>query len=106
MVLVLSTTTVLTYSYYGTKCMGFLFGARSERYYLWGYMALVTVGAVSSLDAVVSLFDGVYASMAIPTMISTLILAPQARKVARDYFRRLDDGEFDADRSAATNLTK
>jgi len=95
MVLVLSTTTVLTYSYYGSKCMGFLFGSRSEKYYLWGYMALVTAGAVASLDAVVSLFDGVYASMAIPTMLSTLILAPKARDVARDYFRRLDDGLFE-----------
>ncbi|MDP6534773.1 MAG: amino acid carrier protein [Gammaproteobacteria bacterium] len=97
MVLVLSTTTVLTYSYYGSKCMGFLFGSRSEKYYLWGYMALVTAGAVASLDAVISLFDGVYATMAIPTMISTIILAPKVREVARDYFRRLDGGEFAKD---------
>lgn len=95
MVLVLSTTTVLTYSYYGSKCMGFLFGSKSEKYYLWAYMALVTAGAVASLDAVVSLFDGVYASMAIPTMVSTLVLAPRAREVARDYFRRLNAGEFE-----------
>tara|TARA_Y100000031_G_scaffold138612_1_gene164615 strand:- start:430 stop:687 length:258 start_codon:yes stop_codon:yes gene_type:complete len=77
--------------------MGFLFGSRSEKYYLWGYMALVTAGAVASLDAVISLFDGVYATMAIPTMISTIILAPKVREVARDYFRRLDGGEFAKD---------
>ena len=105
MVLVLSTTTVLTYSYYGSKCMGFLFGARSERYYLWGYMALVTAGAVASLDAVVSLFDGVYAAMAIPTMISTIILAPRARDVARDYFHRLERGEFNVDKAGNSDLT-
>ncbi|MCB1672710.1 MAG: sodium:alanine symporter family protein, partial [Pseudomonadales bacterium] len=73
MVVVLSTTTVLTYSYYGSKCMGFLFGSRTEKYYLWGYMALVTAGAVASLDAVISLLDGVYAAMAIPTMLSTIL---------------------------------
>ena len=84
MVFVLSTTTVLTYSYYGSKCMAFLFGTKTERYYLWGYMGLVTAGAVASLDAVISLFDGVYATMAIPTMISTIILAPKVREVARD----------------------
>jgi len=77
MVFVLSTTTVLTYSYYGSKCMAFLFGTKTEKYYLWGYMGLVTAGAVASLDAVISLFDGVYATMAIPTMISTIILAPK-----------------------------
>ena len=95
MVFVLSTTTVLTYSYYGSKCMAFLFGTKTEKYYLWGYMALVTAGAVASLDAVISLFDGVYATMAIPTMISTIILAPKVRDVARDYFARLDNGEFE-----------
>ncbi|MBL6746153.1 MAG: alanine:cation symporter family protein [Pseudomonadales bacterium] len=94
MVFVLSTTTVLTYSYYGGKCMAFIFGTRAERYYLGIYMALITVGAVASLDAVISLFDGAYATMAIPTMLSTFVLAPKVREVAKDYFRRLDAGEF------------
>ena len=75
--------------------MAFLFGTKTEKYYLWGYMGLVTAGAVASLDAVISLFDGVYATMAIPTMISTIILAPKVREVARDYFSRLDDGQFE-----------
>lgn len=92
MVVALSTTTVLTYSYYGSKCMGFLFGSASEKYYLWIYMLLIIAGAVVSLDAVVSLFDGVYATMAIPTMLSTLILSSRVRTVARDYFSRLDAG--------------
>ena len=99
MVVVLSTTTVLTYSYYGSKCMGFLFGSRTEKYYLWGYMALVTAGAVASLDAVISLLDGVYAAMAIPTMLSTILLAPRVRAVARDYFQRFDAGEFEPELS-------
>ena len=94
MVLVLSTTTVLTYSYYGSKCMGFLFGTASEKYYLLIYMALIAVGAVASLRAVISLFDGAYAVMAIPTMLSTFLLAPKVRDVARDYFRRYDAGEI------------
>lgn len=97
MVLVLSTTTVLTYSYYGSKCVAFLFGTRAEKYYFLVYMALITAGAVASLDAVISLFDGAYAAMAIPTMISTFLLAPKVREVARDYFRRLDSGEIDSE---------
>ena len=35
MVFVLSMTTVLTYWYYGSKCMGFLFGSHREKYYLY-----------------------------------------------------------------------
>ena len=93
MVTVLGATTVLTYSYYGGKCMAFLFGTEREKYYVWAYVALITVGAVASLEAVVSLFDGAYAAMAIPTMLSTLVLAPRVRAAAKDYFARLDNGE-------------
>ncbi len=100
MVILLSTTTVLTYWYYGSKCMGFLFGTAREKYYMWAYMALITVGAVGSMEAMINLLDGVYATMAIPTMLSTLLLAPKVRIVARDYFRRLDAGEFAVQTSA------
>ena len=95
MVFVLSMTTVLTYWYYGSKCMGFLFGSHREKYYLWAYMLLIVAGSVVSLDIVINLLDGAYATMAIPTMVSTLLLAPKVKAVATKYFVRLDAGEFD-----------
>lgn len=90
MVLVLSMTTVMTYWYYGSKCMGFLFGTAREKYYMWAYMGLIVAGSVVSLDVVINLLDGAYATMAIPTMISTLLLAPKVKDAAKDYFARLD----------------
>ena len=90
MVFVLSMTTVLTYWYYGSKCMGFLFGTAREKYYMWAYMVLIVAGSVVSLDIVINLLDGAYATMAIPTMISTLLLAPKVKAAAKDYFARLD----------------
>lgn len=90
MVFFLSMSTVLTFSYYGSKCAGFLFGTRYESWYIWFYVGLITLGAVASLRAVIGLLDGMYAAMAIPTMISTLLLAPRVRDAARDYFKRLD----------------
>lgn len=101
MVFAMSTTTVLTYWYYGSKCMAFLFGTAMQKYYTLGYMLLITIGAVASMEAVINLFDGVYATMAIPTMISTILLAPKVREKARDYFKRLDAGEFDSQRKSA-----
>tara|TARA_B110000483_G_scaffold82679_1_gene102679 strand:+ start:4968 stop:6347 length:1380 start_codon:yes stop_codon:yes gene_type:complete len=95
MVFVLSMTTVLTYWYYGSKCMGFLFGSHREKYYLWAYMLLIVAGSVVSLDIVINLLDGAYATMAIPTMVSTLLLAPKVKAVATKYFAKLDAGEFD-----------
>ena len=47
------------------------------------------MGATVSLGMVINLIDGVYAVMAFPTMISTLILAPRVMAEARRYFSTL-----------------
>ncbi len=91
MVFFLSMSTVLTFSYYGSKCTGFLFGTRFEAWYVWFYVGLVVLGAVASLRAVIGLIDGMYATMAIPTMLSTLVLAPRVRAAAKDYLRKTPD---------------
>ncbi len=87
MVVFLSLSTVFTFWYYGSKCLGFLIGAEHQHYYVWIYALLVIVGAVASLDAVVGLIDGMYAVMAIPTMVSTLLLAKKVNQATRRYFR-------------------
>ncbi|MDQ2078388.1 sodium:alanine symporter family protein [Marinimicrobium sp. ABcell2] len=88
-VLLLALSTVLSFWYYGSKCLGFLVGAEHQHYYVWIYTALVVVGAVVSLQTVVGLIDGMYAVMAIPTMVSGILLAPKVNRAARDYFDRL-----------------
>jgi AGCS family alanine or glycine:cation symporter len=105
MVFAMSTTTVLTYWYYGSKCMAFLFGTAMQKYYTIGYMLLITIGAVASMEVVINLFDGAYATMAIPTMISTILLAPKVREKARDYFTRLNAGEFEFQKIIETRDT-
>ena len=54
------------------------------------YMSLILVGALVSLDVVINLLDGSYAMMAIPTMISTLLLAGRVKESANKYFEKLD----------------
>lgn len=87
-VILLSLSTVLTFWYYGSKCLGFLIGAQHQHHYVWIYTALILMGSVISLPAVIGLIDGLYATMAIPTMISALLLAPRVNKAARSYFAR------------------
>lgn len=82
----LSMSTVFTFWYYGSKCLGFLIGARFQHHYIWFYVLLVLLGAVASLQIVVSLVDSMYALMAIPTMLSALLLAPRVNEAARRYF--------------------
>lgn len=87
-VIMLSVSTVLSFWYYGSKCLGFLIGAQHQHYYVWIYSVLVVVGSVVTLETVVGLMDGMYATMAIPTMTSALLLAPHVNRAARVYFAR------------------
>ena len=83
-----STSTIFTYSYYGTKCLGFLIGAERQHWYNYFYVGCIVLASVASLDAAVSLVDGMFALMAIPTMVSTLLLAPRVMRSLRDYIAR------------------
>ncbi len=80
-----SISSLFSYSYYGTKCMSFLFGNHNKHYYNYFYIASIVLGATTSLDLMLNLIDSAFALMAIPTMISTLILAPHALKALRIY---------------------
>ena len=88
-IFVFSITTVFTYSYYGNKCLGFLIGAERQHYYNHLVVAMVLFASVASLDAMVGLIDGALALMAIPTMVSTIILAPKVMQAARVYFKKV-----------------
>ncbi len=81
----LSTSTVLAFSYYGQKCAEFIGGSRLQNAYLWFYLLLIVFGAVSSLNVVITMIDIMYAIMAIPTMISTLLLAKKVKIEADNY---------------------
>ena len=87
-----SISTLLTYWYYGAKCLGFLVGAQHEGLYRYFYCLLIVVGAVTSLNLVIGLIDAAYALMAVPTLVSSLLLAPRVMAAARAYFARLPDG--------------
>ncbi|MDN3668027.1 alanine/glycine:cation symporter family protein [Echinicola jeungdonensis] len=88
-VLVFALSTMFTYSYYGHKCFGYLFGANRADYYNYFYLITIVGGAVVSLKVVMSFVDGMYAIMAFPTMISALYLAPKVRDATKDYFWRM-----------------
>jgi len=88
-VIVFSISTMLSFPYYGTKCFSFVFGARHSYLYKWFYLITIPLGAVATMGTVVGIFDGAYALMAFPTMISALLLSPRVVRASRDYFKRL-----------------
>ncbi|MCZ6618096.1 MAG: amino acid carrier protein, partial [Gammaproteobacteria bacterium] len=90
-VLCFASTTIFTYSFYGTQCAGFLFGANRKQHYRWFYIGFIVVASVVTLEAAIGIIDGAFALMAIPTMISALLLAPRVKEAAKRYFAQLDD---------------
>jgi len=91
---VFSISSLFSYSYYGTKCMSFLIGADKKHYYNYIYIASIILGATTSLSMMINLIDGVFALMAIPTMLSTIILAPKVVKELTAYRQRLKENKL------------
>ncbi len=93
-ILVFAVSSLLSYSYYGVKCMSFMFGVKKGNLYNYIYIGTIVAGAVTSLGFVVNLIDGSFALMAIPTMISAVLLAPKVIKASKVYFAKLKSGAF------------
>jgi len=88
MAIVFAFSTMFSYSYYGVKCTNFLFGAKFSQYYNYFFLAGLIVGAVITLDVVVGVIDSAYALMAIPTMITLILLAPNVKREMKIYFAK------------------
>ncbi len=91
MAVVFAFSTMFSYSYYGVKCTNFLFGAKYAHYYNYFFLLMLVVGSVISLDVVVGVIDSAYALMAIPTMLTLIILAPNVKREMKKYFSKKEN---------------
>ena len=82
-------TTIFTYSFYGSQCARFLFGSRWVGAYRAFVVACVVLSVVATIEAAIGIIDAAFGLMVIPTMVSTLMLAPKVRAEASRYFDRL-----------------
>ena len=85
-VFVFAFSTMFSYSYYGTKCTNFLFGAHRAHYYNYLFLATLVMGAVIPLTAVVDIIDIAYAFMAFCTVCAMLRLAAKVRVAINEDF--------------------
>lgn len=83
-------TTLFTYSFYAEQCAHFIFGGRGSMIYRYLYLGLIVIASVLTLQTIVGIIDGMFALMAIPTMVSALWLSSKVMSLAQDYFLRLD----------------
>ncbi|AGA86668.1 amino-acid carrier protein AlsT [Pseudomonas sp. SCT] len=81
-------TTILGWSYFGEKCWEFLVGTRA----IWPFRVIwvlaVPFGAIAQLDFAWLLADTLNGLMAIPNLISLLLLSPVVVKLTKEYFAR------------------
>ncbi|HEB81704.1 MAG TPA: sodium:alanine symporter family protein [Gammaproteobacteria bacterium] len=76
-------TTILGWSYYGEKCVEYLFGIKAITPFRICWIIAVPIGATASLDFIWLLADTLNALMAVPNLIALLLLSPVVFKLTR-----------------------
>lgn len=84
--IVFTFTTILGWSYYGERCWIYLVGKKSVLPFRLLWVFAVFAGAIFQLDFVWLLADTLNALMAIPNLVSLLLLSPIVFKLTQDYF--------------------
>ncbi|WP_372986494.1 alanine/glycine:cation symporter family protein [Marinobacter sp.] len=83
-----SFSSVVGWSYYGDRGIGYLFGNKPVRLYRNLFCLLLPVGAVMDLELVWALCDIANGLMAVPNLIALLLLSPLVVRLTKDYFLR------------------
>lgn len=78
-------TTILGWSYYGERCVGFLFGVKSIIPFRILWVLVIPLGAMAELDFIWLLADTLNALMALPNLIALILLSPVVFKLSKDY---------------------
>lgn len=79
-------SSMFSYSYYGTSCAAYLFGAKKAKWYTYFFIASLVVCAVVPVEAAVGMCDLFYAFMALPTMITLVALSGRVRRLTKRFF--------------------
>lgn len=81
-------TTIIGWSFYGERCVEFLFGVNAIKPYRLLWITAVPVGAGVSLDFIWLVADTLNAMMAIPNLIALALLSPVVFRLTKEYFAR------------------
>lgn len=79
-------TTILGWSFYGEKCVEYLFGVRAILPYRVLWVIAIPIGADMELKFIWLVADTLNALMALPNLLALLLLSPVVFKLTRDYF--------------------
>lgn len=81
-------STVLGWSYYGTKAWEYLFGTKSTILYKVVFIGIILAGSVLHADIIVNLSDTFNGLMAIPNLIGVIALSGTVKAITDNYCKR------------------
>jgi len=88
-IMVFGFSTLFSYAFYGTTCLGFLTKPKYGKYYNYIYIISIVISAVIKIEFAINIIDSAFALMAIPTVISGILLAKKVNIAAKAYFKTL-----------------
>jgi AGCS family alanine or glycine:cation symporter len=81
-------TTILGWSYFGEKCWEYMVGTKSILPFRILWVVAVPFGAIAQLDFAWLVADTLNGLMAIPNLLSLLLLSPIVVKLTKDHFAK------------------
>lgn len=99
-------STAISWSYYGDRCVGFIFGLKAVLPYRILFAVVHFLGAIFAVRVVWALADVANAVMALPNLLSLWALAPLVVLMRRRYFGQAPpEGEPDKKKGGAPKRT-
>jgi len=87
-------STMISWSYYGLKCVTYLFGEREyiEVIYKILFCLAIVVGASAELSNIMMFTDSMVLAMSVPNIIGLFMLAPEIKQDLKAYILRHKNG--------------
>lgn len=86
-ILLFAFTTIVSWCYYGEKCIEYLIGIKAIVPYRVVFVASVVVGAIGGLQLIWAVSDTLNGLMAIPNLIALIALSGVVAKLVKDFFK-------------------
>jgi alanine or glycine:cation symporter, AGCS family len=95
-VILFAFSTMLAWSYYGSKATGYIFGGSqvAENVYKFIFCVFIIIGASMDLGAVIDFSDSMIFAMALGNILGLYLLAPVVRRELRQYQEKLRTGQI------------
>jgi AGCS family alanine or glycine:cation symporter len=93
-VFIFAYSTMVSWGYYGERCVDYLFGKSAITPYRFIYVFAIILAPLLSLDAILGFADYPLLALAFPNIIGMALISGKVKKLADDYIKRLASGEM------------